>query len=477
MVRFISVFLMLGLLFMNSNAQTKGNIKQKRGRGGDNKQVAAFNTKVPAHLYDIISGRPGGHAVTLSILAYSPIDAYIEYAAINEGSLITGQLSLKPDEPKEIRLDKLLINTKYTYRLFYRTAGNSEFKKSKSYYFHTCRSTGNEFEFTITADSHLDQNADTLNYKISLLNAASDSADFHIDLGDTFMTNKYRNNYKDAISQYIAQRYYFGLLACPLFLVLGNHDGESGQKLSGNDDNMTVWANKARKKYFPNPIPDGFYTGNEEQVPSLGQPQDYYAWEWGNSLFIVLDPFLYTLNSGGKGSWNRTLGIKQYNWLKSTLENSKATFKFVFIHHLVGGADLNGKARGGVEVAGFYEWGGKNTDGTDGFTSNRPGWEMPIHDLLIKNKVVAVFHGHDHFYAKQELDGIVYQCLPQPGAKKNDNINSASEYGYRNGIIMNGPGYLRVKVDKSMVAVDYVNTNAKNKSQNKSVKDSYIINH
>ena len=476
MVRFISLVLMLGLFSMNSSAQTRGNGKEKRGGGGANKQAAVFSTKVPAHLYDIVSGRPGDHAVTLSVLAYSPIDAYIEYAPINEGSLKTAQLSLKPDEPKEIRLDKLLINTKYRYSLFYRTAENSEFKESKTSYFHTCRSTADEFEFTITADSHLDQNADTLIYKTSLLNAASDSADFHIDLGDTFMTDKYKNNYKDAISQYIAQRYYFSLLDCPLFLVLGNHDGESGQKLTGNDDNMTVWANKERKKYFPNPVPDGFYTGNEEQSPPLGQPQDYYSWEWGNSLFIVLDPFLYTTNSGGRTPWSRSLGIKQYNWLKSTLENSKATFKFVFIHHLVGGADLNGTSRGGVEVAGFYEWGGKNADGTDGFNSNRPGWAMPIHDLLVKNKVSAVFHGHDHIYVKQELDGIIYQCLPQPGAKKSDNINSASEYGYHDGIIKNGPGYLRVKVDKNTATVDYVNTNAKNESQNKSIKDSYIIN-
>jgi hypothetical protein len=41
---------------------------------------------------------------------------------------------------------------------------------------------------------------------------------------------------------------------------------------------------------------------------------------------------------------------------------------------------------------------------------------MPIHQLLVRNKVAAVFHGHDHLFAKQDLDGIVYQEVPQPSS-------------------------------------------------------------
>jgi hypothetical protein len=63
--------------------------------------------------------------------------------------------------------------------------------------------------------------------------------------------------------------------------------------------------------------------------------------------------------------------------------------------------------RGGVEAAPFYEWGGKNEDQSDGFAARRPGWKMPIHQLLTTYGVNAVFHGHDHLYAMQELDGIV----------------------------------------------------------------------
>ncbi len=72
--------------------------------------------------------------------------------------------------------------------------------------------------------------------------------------------------------------------------------------------------------------------------------------------------------------------------------------------------------RGGVEVARLWEWGGENTEGEDEFAKQRPGWEMPIHDLLVKHGVSIVFHGHDHLFIKQDLDGIVYQEVPQPVA-------------------------------------------------------------
>ena len=123
--------------------------------------------------------------------------------------------------------------------------------------------------------------------------------------------------------------------------------------------------------------------------------------------------------------------------------------------HLVGGID--NQCRGGVEAAPFYEWGGKNAAGTDGFAQHRPGWTMPIHQLLVTNKVTAVFHGHDHFYARQELDGIVYQEVPQPGYPGNGRVpRSAAEYGYKSGTMFGSSGHLRVKVSPTNVTVDYI---------------------
>ena len=302
-------------------------------------------------------------------------------------------------------------------------------------------SAAKPFVFTITADSHLDDHTDLEFYQRTLKRAAADKPAFHVDLGDTFMSEKHTNR-AVAAQQYADQQRYFALLGAPVHLVIGNHDGEDGRYNDGTTNCLAQWSRAMRMKYFPEPLaPDG---------------RNFYAWETNNALFIVLDPFWFSPRARrNDDNWFRTLGKEQYDWLKRTLEGSKAQFKFVFIHHLVGGADRQG--RGGVEVASFYEWGGKNADGTDGFVSHRPGWAMPIHQLLVKHHVNAVFHGHDHLYARQELDGIAYQEVPQPGDPKGS-ARSAAEYGYKSGEILGSSGYLCIKVSQDKATVEYVKT-------------------
>lgn len=299
------------------------------------------------------------------------------------------------------------------------------------------------FVFTITADSHLDYNTDRALYERTLRRAAADRPAFHIDLGDTSMSEKHTNR-ADAAQQYLDQRSYFDLLGAPVHLVIGNHDGESGRYLDGTTNNLAVWSRAMRMKHFPEPLaPDG---------------RGYYSWETNNALFIVLDPFWFSPRARHTDdNWFRTLGREQYDWLKRTLETSKAKFRFVFIHHLVGGADRQG--RGAVEVAPFYEWGGRNADGSNGFAQRRPGWAMPIHELLAQYHVAVVFHGHDHLYAKQDLDGIVYQAVPQPGDPKGS-TRSAAEYGYKTGVILASSGYLRVTLRPDRALVEYMRNQA-----------------
>jgi len=138
------------------------------------------------------------------------------------------------------------------------------------------------------------------------------------------------------------------------------------------------------------------------------------------------------------------------------IEASHAKFKFVFIHHLVGGSDE--QSRGGAEAVPFYEWGGRNLDGSEGFEKNRLGWAMPIHQLLVQNHVNLVFHGHDHFFAKQEKDGIVYQLVPQPGCPGEGSVGHAKDYSYTSGVTCPGAGFLSVAVSHDEVDVDYVRT-------------------
>ena len=411
-------------------------------------------TFTPSHPADIILGRPTGTSIVLSVLCDSDTKAVVVYRTPGADlAARTEAKSFKKGQPQEVVLDRLRADTRYYYQLLDATTDKSLVEGT----FHTQRAPGNPFTFTVTADSHLDRNTDPALYQRTLANALAGAPDFHIDLGDTFMTEKHENR-ENAARQYLAQRFYFGHLcqSAPLFLVLGNHDGESPRGRGSDADSLAVWSNTMRKRYFPNPVPDSFYTGNATKHPEAGLLQDYYAWEWGDALFVVLDPFWFTQKQRGRSdNWKRTLGAEQYQWLKRTLETSRARFKFVFIHHLVGGAD--DQCRGGAEAAPFYEWGGRSPDGSDGFRQNRPGWPAPIHQLLVQNRVNIVFHGHDHLYAKQDLDGIVYQEVPQPGDPKGSARNAA-EYGYRDGVILGGSGHMRVTISAGQATVDYVRT-------------------
>ncbi len=432
--------------------------RQDRGQRQDGGRQMQDNgearTDVPAHPWDIILGRPTRDSITLSVLAYQPLDGFIEYET-GKSKNKTAVQPFKAGEPVEIQLSGLEADAQYNYRFHSRAKSSDPFTASAPYAFHTARPSGAAFSFTVQSDSHLDYNTSPELYARTLANALADKPDFHFELGDTFMTDKYAN-YQDAAKQYLAQRYYFGLLchSAPLFFALGNHDGERGRSLNGTANNMTVWSAIMRKRYLPNPQPDAFYSGNAKPEPFVGLLQNYYAWEWGDALLIVLDPFWFTKDRGNNDNWARTLGEEQYQWLRKTLAASKAKFKFVFLHHLIGGIDRS--ARGGIAAAKLYEWGGRNADGTDGFKTHRPGWEMPIHQLLVKHKVSAVFHGHDHLFAKEELDGIVYQEVPQPGHPRYDSPRNAAEYGYTGSVIQGSAGHLRVKVSAAKAEVDYV---------------------
>lgn len=435
---------------------------QGQGQGSDASQNMDFT--IPEHAFDVILGRPTDTSVILSLLAYSDQTISVSYGS-QHGTLRTKTVNLKSYQPTEITLENLTPDTAHFY-----TLNNGE-----QHTFHTARAPGSAFTFTIQADSHLDSNASAQVYLQTLANQHADNPDFVIDLGDTFMTDKYKP-YTAAEPQYLAQRYFLGQLGVPLYLVLGNHDGEGAPK-GQNGVEMSVWSAKLRTSLFPNPVPDAFYSGNASPHPEIGPLQDYYAFTWGDALFIVLDPYWFTPPVQGNiaNLWNPTLGKAQYQWLKSMLETSQAKWKFVFIHQLIGGVEKDG--RGGVEVAPYHEWGGLNPDGSNGFDENRPGWDIPIHQLLLAHNVNAVFHGHDHLFVHQELDGIIYQEVPQPASARPDNTSSAADYGYTSGTILGGPGHLRVTVSPEQVTVEYVRSYVEEKpgQQNGQVDAQYTI--
>jgi hypothetical protein len=440
-----------------AGAPKSASVQKGRAQGKRGPQSGIFHIDVPERPFDVILARPTSRSVTASVLAYQDMEGYLEYGTA-QGTYThkTTVTQFKKDQPEEIVLDSLGLDTRYYYRLRHRPTGPVDFDAGAEWTFHTQRSRSDSFTFAVQADSHLDENATPAVYDITLRNALAGKPDFYVDLGDTFMTDKRPGVFKDALPQYLAQRYYFGLLchSSPLFMVIGNHDGEGGARGGNARNGMAAWSNEQRKRYFPNPRPDGFYTGNGTIDPNLGLLENYYAWEWGNALFIVLDPYWPTIGRGREDNWNWTLGEGQYRWLTKTLEESRAKLRFVFIHHPVGAKGQ--PIRGGIEAARYNEWGGKNADGSEGFKEHRPGWAMPIHQLLVKNKVAVVFHGHDHMFAKEDMDGIVYQLVPQPGNPRSGSPRSAEEYGYTHGNVLGGSGFLRVKVAGSEAIIDYV---------------------
>jgi hypothetical protein len=157
------------------------------------------------------------------------------------------------------------------------------------------------------------------------------------------------------------------------------------------------------------------------------------------------------LGGGAKrGSmWDVTHGDAQYQWLKATLEHSRAKYKFVFAHHVMG------TGRGGVELAKLWEWGGEDSKGVNLFAANRPRWASPIHPLMASNGVTIFFQGHDHVWARQKVDGVTYQTLSVPA---DPNYGPGFASAYLSGDVLPSTGYTRVSVAPGGVTVEYVRT-------------------
>jgi hypothetical protein len=318
-------------------------------------------------------------------------------------------------------------------------------------------------------------------YMLNLQNAAGRRPDFYFMLGDDFSIENLLE--KNTLSQvnvdnvYLNQRGFLDLLgnSSPLFLVNGNHEEAAGYLLTPGYStlygNAPVFAGKARTNYFALPAPDGFYTGDEMEVPEIGLVRDYYAWQWGDALFVVIDPYWHSpvpVDTGAPGiaktddQWLITMGDEQYAWLKQTLEESNAKYKFLFAHH------INGGGRGGAAISHMYEWGGYDRKGVNyEFSSKRPTWDKPIHKLMNDNHVTIFFFGHDHVFAREKVDGVVYQSVPNPADNTYTAFNSSAycqgsikfpgaSYDPGYGVIIQNSGYLNVTVTPENVTVSYI---------------------
>jgi len=418
---------------------------------------------------NVVLGSPTTQSVKVNVYAADQsgnvtVDWGLSPSALDRS---TASYALQAGQPLEIALEGLLPNQRHHYRLRHLTSDGKTATQTAVASFHTARPAGSSFVFTIQGDSHPERAKSQFDaglYVRTLNTAAADQPDFHLLMGDDFSVDTLDPvtiNAAKVTERYTMQRPWLGLIgrSAPLFLVNGNHEQGARYLLDGTPNNVAVWAQNARNAHYSQPAPDAFYSGNLEMVPYIGLLRNHFAWTWGDALFVVIDPYWSSpvpvdnaFGSAAKRAsvWEVTHGDAQYQWLKATLERSNAKYKFVFAHHVMG------TGRGGIELAGQFEWGGLNANGTPGFAQQRPGWASPIHQLMVANRVTIFFQGHDHVWVKQQLDGVVYQTLPQP-ADPFYALNYADAYQlHLPGDKLPNSGYARVSVSPSEVKVEYV---------------------
>mgnify|MGYP003343419199 FL=1 len=344
-------------------------------------------------------GRPTSNSITVNLVCAQDVNGFIEYGfSANNLNLKTESKNLIASQPSEFLLENLKPNSKIFYR--FRTEADS----AKTLSVNTAKNAATDFTFTVHGDTHPERPGKMFNeelYVNTLKNIANQSPDFHILLGDDFSIDpliaKNQANKTNIEKIYSTHRNWLKIVGekTPIFLVNGNHEQAAEYLLDGTDSNPAVLAANARNKYFALPAPDSFYTGNSTDIKFVGKPRDYYSWNWGDALFITLDPYWHSKyavdnvagvtseqEGGNKKTgasktqdlWQVGIGDEQYFWLKQTLETSSAKYIFIFTHHVMG------TGRGAIEVSTNYEWGGKDPKGVTTFKEKRPNWELPIHD-------------------------------------------------------------------------------------------------
>jgi len=128
-------------------------------------------------------GRPTDHSVTVNVVPQITLEIFYQYG-IEPGAYTahTDMTRYKAGTPAEVVIDGLKPDTRYFYRICYRSPGETGYKTCGEHSFYTQRTKGSTFIFTVQADSHLGtpNHCNPELYKQTLQNAIKDVPDFHI---------------------------------------------------------------------------------------------------------------------------------------------------------------------------------------------------------------------------------------------------------------------------------------------------------
>lgn len=307
----------------------------------------------------------------------------------------------------------------------------------------TARPSGSSFSFALVTDTHIGADLSFSNQgDPALLGTASAAIqalepDFLVNLGDMLDFHEYGFNDPPpdgsiTRAAYLNYRNSFGdtLGLVPHYAVIGGWDGENGCNTTDEIERSRT----QRLLYLPGPTPDTY--------PEGGSPfQDYYAFTWGDALFVMLNVYTYTPTChllstypGLPDDW--TLGDAQMAWLRTTLENATAKWRFLLIHHPVGG-------NAGNDTDSAY--------GRGGGRAAHVGEQEVVHELMQQYGVQTFFYGHDHVFTDMVVDGIHYSLPGSAGAIWHFD---SSETGYTT--FWPDPGWARVDVTPDDVHVQFL---------------------
>jgi hypothetical protein len=343
----------------------------------------------------------------------------------------------------EWHFDGLLPGTRYEYevRSSQVAAADPLYTGSVT----TQRSPGESFTFALISDSHIGPDPSFTNQgdfctlaKVGAQVAAA-TPDFVLSLGDMLDFHLFGFNAAPPDGSYTRRAYlnYRALLGDALgkaahFPVIGNWDGEDGTY----SDTQIGYSRSERLLYLSGPNPDSYPEGG-------GPASDYYAFTWGDALFVALNvvtytttPHLLSLDPGVPDDW--TLGPDQMAWLTSTLATATSKWKFLFIHHAVGG-------KAGSDIESAY--------GRGGGQAAYVGEQAAVHALMLKYGVQIFFYGHDHVFTDMVVDGIHYS---EPGSAGAIWLFSQDQTGYQESWLESGWG--RVTVAPSSVEVQFLSS-------------------
>jgi hypothetical protein len=354
----------------------------------------------------------------------------------------------------EWRVDGLQPGVRYQYEIRWpRSGGNEAARTLYSGSAVTARPPGSAFTFALVTDSHITPRnpvpigaaADDFQER-TLLAVTGDvrvsDPDFMLNLGDTLDFHLFGFNDPPPHSSWTRLGYlnYRRLLGDTLgraahFPVIGNWDGENGC----NTEEEIQRSRSQRLIYLPGPRAETYPEGG-----SLNG--DFYAFTWGDALFVVLNVMTYTptchllgTNPGLPDDW--TLGSDQLTWLSKTLAASTSRWKFLFIHHTVGGA-------AGNPIDSAY--------GRGGGQAAHVGEQGTVHNLMLRYGVQIFFYAHDHVFTDMIVDGIHYTLPGSAGAPWKF---TQAETGYDQ--YWPDSGHARIAVGPTETAVELVAVGAK----------------